>query len=327
MTRAVAGEALGRLLMALLFLVSASTKLTETAAIQAYMQTYGVPAILVWPAAAWEYVAGVLLLAGWLVRPVSVLLAGWCVLTAVIFHTRFSDLDQHMNFFKNMTMAGAFLVLALHGSAGASIDAVLASCRGTTRWTSRQCHQSFVGEVAVLAGKSTNVRRWIMRPTLLVPVVVLCVGFASASFAAGGGGGGGADTAASAFQSKPLDPNFVRAKQMIEARDYKGALPFLQQVVAKDPRNADAYNLMGYAVRSSGDPNGSLQYYQQALAIDPRHIGAHEYIGEAYLMLNRPAEAEQDLSRLDSLCIFGCTEYRMLKTAIANYKAGRRPTN
>src|SRR5215468_5853865 len=150
---------------------------------------------------------------------------------------------------------------------------------------------------------------------------------ASASFAAGGGGGGGADTAASAFQSKPLDPNFVRAKQMIEARDYKGALPLLQQVVAKDQRNADAYNLMGYAIRSSGDPNGSLQYYQQALAIDPRHIGAHEYIGEAYLMLNRPAEAEQHLARLDSLCIFGCSEYRMLKTAIANYKQGRRASN
>ena len=166
-----------------------------------------------------------------------------------------------------------------------------------------------------------------MRPTLLVPLVVLCVGFASPSFAAGGGGGGGADTAASAFQSKPLDPNFVRAKQMIEARDYKGALPLLQQVVAKDQRNADAYNLMGYAVRSSGDPNGSLQYYQQALAIDPRHLGAHEYIGEAYLMLNRPAEAEQHLARLDSLCVFGCTEYRMLKSAIANYKQGRRASN
>ena len=114
---------------------------------------------------------------------------------------------------------------------------------------------------------------------------------------------------------------------MIEARNYEAALPLLQQVVAKDPRNADAYNLMGYATRKSGDANGSLQYYQQALAIDPRHIGAHEYIGEAYLMLDRPAEAEQHLARLDLLCVFGCTEYRMLKTAVANYKAGKKPTN
>jgi uncharacterized membrane protein YphA (DoxX/SURF4 family) len=43
---------------------------------------------------------------------VAVLLAGWCLLTALIFHRQFSDLDQLMNFFKNLTMAGGFLWLA-----------------------------------------------------------------------------------------------------------------------------------------------------------------------------------------------------------------------
>jgi tetratricopeptide (TPR) repeat protein len=114
---------------------------------------------------------------------------------------------------------------------------------------------------------------------------------------------------------------------MIEAKNYAAAMPLLQQVVAKNPKDADAYVLMGYATRKSGDANGSLQYYNQALGLDPKHIGAHEYIGEAYLMLGRPAEAEQHLARLDSLCVFGCTEYRMLKTAVANYKAGKKPTN
>ena len=95
------------------------------------MQAYGVPGLLVWPAAAWEYAAGALLLVGFCLRPVSVLLAGWCVLTAAIFHTKFSDLDQLMNFFKNMTMAGGFLVLAKHGSWGGSVDRLLASRRLT----------------------------------------------------------------------------------------------------------------------------------------------------------------------------------------------------
>jgi putative oxidoreductase len=119
-------EAPVRLMIALLFLVSATTKITETAGIEAYMHAYGVPASLVRPAAAWEYAAGVLLLLGFCVRPIAVLLAGWCVLTALIFHTKFSDLDQLMNFFKNMTMAGGFLVLAKNGSWGGSIDAALA---------------------------------------------------------------------------------------------------------------------------------------------------------------------------------------------------------
>ena len=82
--------------------------------------------------------------------------------------------------------------------------------------------------------------------------------------------------------------DYGRAKAMIEARNYKDAIPLLQQVVAKEPRNADAYNLLGYATRKSGNPNGSLQYYNQALQIDPKHLGAHEYVGEAYLMLDQP---------------------------------------
>jgi len=128
--------------------------------------------------------------------------------------------------------------------------------------------------------------------------------------------------------AKPAgDPDYATAKQMIEARNYKGALPLLQQVVAKNPKNADAYNLLGFATRKSGNPQASLQYYTQALQIDPKHLGAHEYIGEAYLMLDQLPQAEQHLARLDSLCVFGCAEHRELKTAIANYKAGRKPTN
>jgi Tfp pilus assembly protein PilF len=161
-----------------------------------------------------------------------------------------------------------------------------------------------------------------MRSTLIAITAALCFGLTASAFAAGGGGGGADQPAA-----KPADPNYTRAKAMIEGRDYANALPLLQQVVAKDPKNADAYNLMGYATRKSGNPTGSLQYYQQALAIDARHLGAHEYIGEAYLMLDQPAQAEQHLARLDSLCVFGCAEYRMLKAAVANYKAGKKPTN
>ena len=153
---------------------------------------------------------------------------------------------------------------------------------------------------------------------LAAAMTVMALGLSLPAQAAGGG-------SVESTPAKPVDANFARAKAMIEAKDYKGALPLLQQVVAKEPKNADAYNLMGYATRKSGDPNGSLQYYQQALSIDARHIGAYEYLGEAYLMLGRLPEAEQQLARLDSLCTFGCAEYRQLKAAVADYKAGKRP--
>ena len=163
-----------------------------------------------------------------------------------------------------------------------------------------------------------------MRSIFFVSLACCVLGISTAALAAGGGGGGGGMDSP---PPKAVDPAFGQAKALIEARNYAPALPLLQQVVAKDSRNADAYNLLGYATRAGGNPNGSLQYYQQALAIDARHLGAHEYLGEAYLMLDRPAEADQMLARLDSLCVFGCTEYRMLKAAIAGYKQGRKPTN
>lgn len=160
-----------------------------------------------------------------------------------------------------------------------------------------------------------------MRSILVAAMTSVAIAVSVPALAAGGGG------STEQPQAKPVDANYTRAKAMIEAKDYKGAVPLLQQVVAKDPKNADAYNLMGFATRKSGDAAGSLQYYQQALAVDPRHIGAYEYLGEAYLMMGRLPEAEQQLMRLDSLCTFGCTEYRMLKAAIADFKAGKRPTN
>lgn len=164
-----------------------------------------------------------------------------------------------------------------------------------------------------------------MRLTVFASAALLALGLPIATFAAGGG----ADPPrpAAATPAVPADPNFAQAKAMIEAKNYNNAIPLLQQVVQRDPRNADAYNLMGYATRAGGNPRGSLQYYQQALAIDARHLGAHEYLGEAYLMLDQPAEADKMLARLDSLCVFGCTEYRMLKAAIATYNQGKKPTN
>lgn len=161
-----------------------------------------------------------------------------------------------------------------------------------------------------------------MRPTVLAALAGLALGLPVSTFAAGG-----ADPP-KIEASKPVDPAYTQAKAMIEQqKNYTGAIPLLQGVVQRDPRNANAYNLLGYATRASGNPQGSLQYYTQALAIDARHLGAHEYLGEAYLMLDRLPEAEQMLARLDSLCVFGCTEHRMLKAAIANYKQGRKPTN
>ena len=159
-----------------------------------------------------------------------------------------------------------------------------------------------------------------MRPTLLSLATVLALGGTSIAFAMG-------PTSDPPAATKAGDQDFAKAKAMVEAKDYKGAIPLLQQVVAKDTKNADAFNLLGFATRKSGDAAGSLQYYTQALALDPKHVGAHEYVGQAYLMMGRLPDAEQHLAKLDALCVFGCAEHRSLKAAIADFKAGKPLTN
>lgn len=132
--------------------------------------------------------------------------------------------------------------------------------------------------------------------------------------------GGSSDVSAPA---KPADPNFTEGKKAIDAKNWAAAIPLFQQVVAKDPQNADAFNWLGYAYRNQGDYTQSFAHYEKALAIDPRHRGAHEYIGEAYLKTGNLAKAEEHLKRLDSLCTFGCAEYTELKNKIAAHKAGK----
>lgn len=148
---------------------------------------------------------------------------------------------------------------------------------------------------------------------------------ATSAGAAGGGGGGGASESPRAA-AKPANPDFANAKAAIDRKDYAGAIASLTRVTQSEPRNAEAWNLLGFATRKSGNPRGSLAHYQKAMEVDPKHLGAHEYMGEAYLMLDELANAEVLLKRLDSFCVFGCQEHRLLKTAIENYKKGRKPT-
>lgn len=118
-----------RILMSVLFVLSGVGKIAAITATQAYMAAYGVPGLLLWPAAALEIGSGVLLLLGLGLRPLGFVLAGWCLLTALIFHTAFSDQNQMINFLKNLTMAGGFLLLARQGAPTFGLDGVLSSRR------------------------------------------------------------------------------------------------------------------------------------------------------------------------------------------------------
>ncbi len=164
----------------------------------------------------------------------------------------------------------------------------------------------------------------------------LCFGLAIAlflvlsgpAFAAGGGGGGrgGADdsTAGGSWGTPSKDPDVAAAEKRIETSDYAGAISLLEKAIRYNPRNADAFNLLAFSQRKSGDLESAAKNYQAALAIDPDHKGALEYQGELFLMLDQPERAQANLDRLDSLCFFGCDPYYELKEAIAQYNEAKR---
>jgi tetratricopeptide (TPR) repeat protein len=130
-------------------------------------------------------------------------------------------------------------------------------------------------------------------------------------------GGGGTTTYA---PGRSEDADYTAAAKAIKASDFASAIRLLQGVVARDARNADAYNWLGYATRRNGDAAAAIPLYEKALALDPKHRGAHEYIGEAYLVLDDPAKAKQHLTTLNSLCFLPCSEYSDLKKAVEAYE-------
>jgi putative oxidoreductase len=119
-----AATAVGRLLMCLLFVLGGWGKLLGAAATQALFAKLNLPM----PEAAWliavvvELGGGLLILFGLFTRPVALILAVWCVVTALIAHTNFADRGQEINFFKNMAMAGGFLYVTAFGAGRWSLD-------------------------------------------------------------------------------------------------------------------------------------------------------------------------------------------------------------
>jgi putative oxidoreductase len=112
----------GRILLAVPFLLSGLGKLGAYSATAAYMSSAGVPGTLL-PLVILTEVGGALaIIAGWKTRTVALLLAGFCLLTAITFHRNFADQNQMINFLKNVSIAGGFLLLVATGPGPLSID-------------------------------------------------------------------------------------------------------------------------------------------------------------------------------------------------------------
>ncbi|HTH77088.1 MAG TPA: DoxX family protein [Trinickia sp.] len=139
MTRAVDSGIIliARLALSVLFVWSGVMKLLGYAAFAGYLQAKGVPFVQVAAAVATgiEVLGGILLVVGFLTRPLALVMAVYTIATAVIGHDFWNVADaalQHdmvIHFWKNVGIAGGFLLLFVTGAGGASIDAARAPRR------------------------------------------------------------------------------------------------------------------------------------------------------------------------------------------------------
>lgn len=125
---------LGRLGLSLIFITSGWGKIAAYAGTQQYMQSAGVPGALLPLVILCELGGGLAILFGLFTRWVAIVMALFTLASGVLFHLpHYSDQMQAINFWKNVSIAGGFLVLAASGAGEFSLDA----------WLKRRRRRSF----------------------------------------------------------------------------------------------------------------------------------------------------------------------------------------
>ena len=117
------GELGGRILIAAIFILSGFSKITGYAGTQGYMEAMGVPGALLPLVIVTELGGGLLVVLGLWTRLAAFALAGFSLLSALLFHANFGDQVQMIMFMKNLAIAGGFLFLVAHGAGTLSLDA------------------------------------------------------------------------------------------------------------------------------------------------------------------------------------------------------------
>ncbi|MET4570735.1 DoxX family protein [Rhodanobacter soli] len=115
---------LGRIGLSLIFIISGWGKIAGYVATQQYMEAMGVPGALLPLVIALELGGGLAILMGAFTRWIALALAAFSLASAALFHANFGDAAQAINFWKNVAMAGGFLMLAAHGAGMLSLDHV-----------------------------------------------------------------------------------------------------------------------------------------------------------------------------------------------------------
>ena len=122
-------EALGRILLSILFLIEGFRKFLFQEETIMYMVDYGVPEILFFPSLILEILFPIFLIIGYKTRFSASIMALFTLTVALIFHTNFDNQMESIMFLKDIAIAGGFLIIAANEPKICSIDYFLKSKR------------------------------------------------------------------------------------------------------------------------------------------------------------------------------------------------------
>lgn len=120
---------IGRILLAFIFIKSGFDKLGDVQGTIGYIQSGGLPGVLVWPTIALEILGGIAVAVGYQTRIAAFLLAGFSLLSGILFHLipagaaegMMAQLQMIM-FMKNVSIAGGLLFLVSAGAGAFSFE-------------------------------------------------------------------------------------------------------------------------------------------------------------------------------------------------------------
>lgn len=118
-----------RLLLSSIFILAGINKIGAYDATMQYMETSGVPGTALPFVIIFEIGLGLAVVFGLFSRLAALGLAGFSILSALIFHSNLGDQMQFIMFAKNVAMAGGFLLIWVHGPGAYALDSVIAGRR------------------------------------------------------------------------------------------------------------------------------------------------------------------------------------------------------
>ena len=115
-------DLLGRILISVIFLLNGFFKISNYDDTVGWIESFGMPGILIIPAIILEVIGPILIIVGYKAKIAAGFLSLFCILTAIIFHNDFSDQMQFTSFLKNIALAGGFLFIVANGAKDFSIE-------------------------------------------------------------------------------------------------------------------------------------------------------------------------------------------------------------